>query len=95
MNPVLRPDRLYFGDNGRIHCGSLRCAGMSAHFTGRTISGQRVVPVNFRDVVQRPKDLGPMRCETCDLRATFVADPDGFPATTRSGPAVHVEADPE
>lgn len=43
--PALRPDRLYFGDNGRLFCGELHCAGSSAHFSGYTISGQKVVPL--------------------------------------------------
>ena len=38
--PVLKPDTLYIGDNGRCFCG--KHAGTSAKFTGRDISGQKV-----------------------------------------------------
>ena len=41
--PVLRDDILYSGDNGRLFCG--RHAGVSARYTGRDISGQRVEEV--------------------------------------------------
>ena len=33
---------LYLGDNGRVFCGRLRHAGMTAHFSGRDLSGQKV-----------------------------------------------------
>ena len=44
----LNPDRLYLGDNGRLFCGTLAHAGMTAFFSGRDVSGQRVhaVPVS-------------------------------------------------
>jgi len=38
--PVLRPGVIYSGDNGRRVC--LKCAGSSALFTGRDLSGQKV-----------------------------------------------------
>ena len=40
LTPVLTPDALYEGDNGRILHG--RCAGASATYTGRDISGRKV-----------------------------------------------------
>lgn len=43
MKPKLSPSALYIGDNGRCFCGAH--AGCSAKFTGRDISGQRVVRV--------------------------------------------------
>ena len=45
--PVLDADELYSGDNGRIFCGD--CAGCSATYTGRDISGQRVVRMTAKD----------------------------------------------
>lgn len=42
MPEVLKSYRLYIGDNGRVFCGLVNCAGASATFTGRTISGQEV-----------------------------------------------------
>lgn len=38
----LDPAKLYLGDNGRVFCGALRCAGASAYFSGRDLSGQAV-----------------------------------------------------
>ena len=64
--PKLDPARLYIGDNGRIFCGALQCAGMSAHFTGRTIAGQRVRPITDAYAVSWPTaELGPVKCESC------------------------------
>ena len=65
--PVPEPKRklketaLYLGDNGRVFCGTLRCAGQSSYFTGRDISGQRVMELS-------PEDAAGFACETC--RAT-------------------------
>jgi hypothetical protein len=39
----LKAGRLYLGDNGRCFCGTLRCAGMTAYFTGRDLSGMKVL----------------------------------------------------
>ena len=39
--PKLRDDALYLGDNGRCFCGAH--AGVTARFTGRDLSGQRVM----------------------------------------------------
>lgn len=33
---------LYSGDNGRVFCGRMPCAGMTAAATGRGLSGQKV-----------------------------------------------------
>lgn len=46
--PVLKPDTIYLGDNGMAIC--CKCAGQSALYTGRDISGQKVMRV-------RPEDL--------------------------------------
>jgi hypothetical protein len=40
--PVLSADVLYIGDNGRVFCGRIRCAGATAHFSGCDLSGQKV-----------------------------------------------------
>lgn len=64
--PKLKDDVLYFGDNGRITCGSLRCAGMTAHFTGRATSGQRVKRVSDADNQMFVAEFGaPACCEIC------------------------------
>lgn len=63
---TLDPATLYEGDNGRITCGALRCAGSSAHFTGRTIAGQRVRCVGVATARAFRAELGGLpRCENC------------------------------
>jgi len=52
--PVLYKEQVYLGDNGQVFCGG--CAGMSALYTGRDISGQKVEPV--------PPNY-PLGCEGC------------------------------
>ena len=68
--PALKPSRIYFGDNGRLHCGALRCAGMSAHFTGVALDGALVTPVRQDDVDAWLSEFGERpKCETCGLEA--------------------------
>ncbi len=45
--PVLKPGRVYWADNGERIC--LQCAGASAKYTGRDLSGQRVEAATARD----------------------------------------------
>lgn len=45
--PVLKAGIIYSGDNGRLIC--VHCAGMSAKYTGRDLSGHRVTPLNQAD----------------------------------------------
>ena len=61
--PVLKPDVLYFGDNGRCFCG--QHAGPSAKYTGRDISGQRVERV---DVAACRREGWEPRCAECRWR---------------------------
>jgi hypothetical protein len=56
MEVVLVPNVVYFGDNGRAFCGAH--AGASAKFTGRDLTGQKVV--------RAPKGF---KCETCEALA--------------------------
>ncbi len=58
----LKGETLYFGDNGRVFCAKIRCAGMTAHATGRGISGQRVEQVSGDDLTWAA-------CESCNLKA--------------------------
>lgn len=68
---VLDPDTLYWGDNGRVTCGALRCAGSTAHATGHDLSGQRMEKVKQGEVVDWVRALGrPPRCETCGKEVT-------------------------
>lgn len=65
--PVLQPDALYEGDNGRILHG--KCSGASATYTGRDISGQKVRRLSTADVaayLAEVADLGITEaCEAC------------------------------
>ena len=70
--PKLNPSRLYSGDNGRIHCGALYCAGSTAHFTGRGLDGGPCVLVDAAYVAERARVFKEMgypprapRCEDC------------------------------
>lgn len=59
---------LYVGDNGRITCGALRCAGATAHGSGmrRDLSGQRLVRVDAHYVdAWRRLTGGEPQCEAC------------------------------
>jgi len=59
-DPVLADDVLYIGDGGRLHCGRLRCAGISAHFSGVGIDGTTVAPFQ--------------RVEGCEGRAAWISE---------------------
>jgi hypothetical protein len=66
--PVLRADRLYSLDNGRIACGRPHCAGMSAAFSGYTIAGQRAHEVDA-EIRRDFRMYGlTLRCEMCGQR---------------------------
>ena len=77
MRPLLREGALYWADNGRRTC--VRCAGQSARYTGRDISGQKVERVTIEDVRAWPDDLGVLQCEAGCTALTAVAGPDGWP----------------
>ena len=63
---LLKPDALYFGDNGRCFCGD--CAGMTAFYTGRDLSGQRVMRVTPKVLAECASlDFLP-ECESCHKR---------------------------
>lgn len=67
--PVLKPGRIYRGDNGRIFC--TEHAGYSATFTGRDLSGHRVrrlTPADEARFREATGVVGPL-CETCRYAA--------------------------
>lgn len=60
--PKLKPGVIYWSDNGRTIC--LECAGMMAKFTGRDISGQKVMAVPYSETIPYHKEFGvPLSCE--------------------------------
>ena len=74
--PVLNADMLYIGDNGRIHCGALACAGMTAHFTGLGLGG---APVEEMTAVAHLEWIGETgnlpRCEQCGKECPPALEP--------------------
>ena len=75
--PVLVPGAIYWADGGRRVCS--RCAGASALYTGRDISGQRVERITVEDVLAWPDDLGILQGEAGCTALAAVAGPDGWP----------------
>lgn len=65
---VLREDRLYELDNGRIACGRVECAGMSAAYTGITRAGQRARPCDAQDRRDFRAYRLILRCVNCGQR---------------------------
>ena len=62
--PVLKPDTVYEGDNGRLFCGS--CAGMTAKYTGRDLSGHKVHAITPEEAWAFEADIGAKcACESC------------------------------
>ena len=77
LRPLLREGALYWADNGRVL--RAKCAGQSALYTGRDISGQKVERITVEDVRAWPDDLGSLRCASGCTALTAVAGPDGWP----------------
>ena len=62
---VLHAEALYLGDNGRCFCGRLHHAGMTAHFTGRDLSGQAIERVTEAHQREARRMGVTLACETC------------------------------
>jgi hypothetical protein len=77
MRPRLREGALYWADNGRVICA--KCAGQSALYTGRDLSGQKLARITVEDVRSWPDDLGALQCESRCTALTAIAGPDGWP----------------
>lgn len=63
-----RPRTLFLTDNGRCLCG--QHLGASARFTGRDISGQRILALAPADMAAIRQEFGPdylPSCEECGL----------------------------
>lgn len=60
--------QLYMGDNGRLTCKELRCAGMTAHFNGMKtdLSGTPFVKVRPEEIEEFVEACGvEPTCESC------------------------------
>lgn len=65
----LQDDVIYLGDNGAAFCGLH--AGMTAKYTGRDISGQRVHKVTPEEAAYAEDSEGfVLRCEACGRAAS-------------------------
>lgn len=71
MRVPLNENTLYIGDNGWVTCGKLRCAGMTVHFTGHDLSGQRVDPISHPADV-RAAIAESVKCEMCGLEPRLI-----------------------
>lgn len=61
--PKLLDNALYLGDNGRCFCGAH--AGTTAKYTGRDLSGQRVMKLTAADAAYSASKGWPAaKCET-------------------------------
>ncbi len=64
----LRPGQLYIGENGRIHCHQVQCAGATAACTGIDLDGRHVMRVSDAIAAIWQAVHGPMRCDSCGAR---------------------------
>ena len=64
---MLKEDVLYLGDNGRAFCGKARCAGATAFYSGRDLSGQKVEALTAREAIKHG-----VTCEGCGFAPTLV-----------------------
>lgn len=87
--PVLVAGAVFYSDGGRLICRF--CAGCSALYTGRDISGQKVDRMPVEDVRDLPGEYERMsgqpytRPVTCDAGCTTlspIAGADGWPMAT-------------
>ena len=69
---------LYLGDNGRLTCADLRCAGMTAHASGMTrdLSGQSMLRLTPAMVREMMRELAPhglaVACEMCGAEPSLL-----------------------
>lgn len=65
--PVVKDDSLYFADNGACYCS--KHLGMSARYTGRDISGQKIERVTASVLAECTAIGFTPKCESCELTA--------------------------
>lgn len=67
--PKLKPGIIYLTFD-RFVCASIRCAGSTAVYTGRTTDGYRLTKVTADDIREwATYDMGPLHCECGTLTA--------------------------
>ena len=81
---VLAKGAVYWADNGRRICSA--CAGMSALYTGRDISGQKVERATVADAGEWERAIRrPLACEKGCTTLSTIAGPNGWPAAKGGG----------
>lgn len=81
MPTTLADHAIYIGDNGRLCCNALRCAGSTALTTGRDLSGQAVERLDVAAVKEwLSYGYGPPSCECGRVTLSEAMGPDGWPA---------------
>lgn len=68
--PVVTDEALYFADNGAVYCG--KHLGMSARFTGRDISGQKIERITPKVAAECASIKFFPKCENCGLTPKLV-----------------------
>lgn len=65
---------IYLGDNGRVTCLALSCAGATAHFTKRDLSGQPLSRITATTVRFWVGAVGAEpQCEGCGAHAAVLS----------------------
>ena len=71
IKPALSATALYLGDNGRLFCGAIHCAGAQAYGSGCDLSGQPVQRIGPKEVAFLEDETGTAAaCEGCGLRGS-------------------------
>lgn len=79
---VLREGAVYWSDNGRRICA--KCAGASALYTGRDLSGQKVERITVEECAMWQREIGVvMACECGGTELSQIAGADGWPIAQR------------
>jgi len=82
-SPILKGGAIYISDNGRLICA--KCAGTSALYTGRDISGQQVERLAVEDVAYfEDATRKPVTCEAGCTSVSRLSGSDGWPAVRES-----------
>ena len=70
---ILKPDTLYFGDDGQLYCG--RHCGFTAQLTGRDLHGTRMVeatPADAKEFADEGIDHAGCEHPSCDIKLSVL-----------------------
>jgi hypothetical protein len=71
---ALKESTIYLGDNGRAFCGHARCAGATAYYSGRDLSGAPVFPLEHPDDIRHALEFK-IVCERCGKAPSLIVTP--------------------